>query len=118
MKPARPKRTRLRAAAKANVPGLADAQVKAIQERIGHHFKDRSLLVQAFTHPSAVAAADSVRLSNQRLEFLGDRVLNLLIAERLGYLKAEQLTPALNDIERIGRMPAALTTRLKQRQQR
>ena len=83
MKPARPKRTRLRAAAKACVPSLSDVQVKAIQDRIGHHFKDRRLLVQALTHPSAVASADSVRLSNQRLEFLGDRVLNLLIAERL-----------------------------------
>lgn len=83
MKPARPKRTRLRASARACVPGLADAQVKVIQERIGYHFKERALLVKALTHPSAVAAADSVRLSNQRLEFLGDRVLNLLIAERL-----------------------------------
>ena len=83
MKNARPKRTRLRAAAKACVPSLTDAQVKTIQDRIGHHFKDRDLLVRALTHPSAVAAADSIRLSNQRLEFLGDRVLNLLIAERL-----------------------------------
>jgi ribonuclease-3 len=83
MKNVRPKRTRLRAAAKACVPSLSDAQVKTIQDRIGHHFKDKDLLVRALTHPSAVAAADSIRLSNQRLEFLGDRVLNLLIAERL-----------------------------------
>ena len=83
MKSARPNRTRLRAAAKASVPSLSDAQVKTIQDRIGYHFKDRQLLVQALTHPSAIASADSVRLSNQRLEFLGDRVLNLLIAERL-----------------------------------
>jgi ribonuclease III len=83
MKPARPKRTRLRAAAKAWVPSLTDAEIKTIQDRIGHSFKDKALLVQALTHPSAVAAADSVRLSNQRLEFLGDRVLNLTIAERL-----------------------------------
>ena len=83
MKAARPKRTRQRAAAKANVPSLSDADVKTIQERIGYSFKDRDLLVRALTHPSAVASADSVRLSNQRLEFLGDRVLNLIIAERL-----------------------------------
>tara|TARA_R110002051_G_scaffold109095_1_gene181833 strand:+ start:71 stop:436 length:366 start_codon:yes stop_codon:yes gene_type:complete len=49
---------------------------------------------------------------------LAEAETHLLIAERLGYLKAEQRTPALNDIERIGRMLAALTTRLKQRQQR
>ena len=83
MKNSRPKRTRLRAAAKACLPSLSDIQVRMIQERIGYHFKDRQFLVQALTHPSAVASADSVRLSNQRLEFLGDRVLNLLIAERL-----------------------------------
>ncbi|KCZ89440.1 ribonuclease III [Hyphomonas johnsonii] len=83
MKPARPKRTRLRAAAKASTPGLAEAAIKDIQERIGYRFKDAGLLIRSLTHPSAVAAADSIRLSNQRLEFLGDRVLNLLIAERL-----------------------------------
>lgn len=43
---------------------------------------------------------------------------HLLIAARLGYLTAEQLKPLLADMERIARMLSALTTRLKQRQQR
>ncbi len=83
MKAARPKRTRLRANAKKNQPSLSNDAIKAVEERISYRFKDRILLVKALTHPSAVGAGDSVALSNQRLEFLGDRVLNLVIAERL-----------------------------------
>lgn len=83
MKPARPKRTRLRASAKKVQPRLTDEAIKTVEARISYHFKDRILLVKALTHPSAVGAQDSVALSNQRLEFLGDRVLNLVVAERL-----------------------------------
>jgi ribonuclease III len=84
MKPARPKRTRLRVAAKAAaLRQPTDECLKAIEAASQHRFKTPALLHQALTHPSAVAAADSVRLSNQRLEFFGDRVLGLIIAERL-----------------------------------
>lgn len=54
-----------------------DRVLADIEERIGHRFADRSLLVRALTHTSAVGpAADSY----QRLEFLGDRVLALTVA--------------------------------------
>ena len=46
--------------------------------RLGHEFRDPSLLVQALTHGSRGGAGD-----NQRLEFLGDRVLGLVMAEAL-----------------------------------
>lgn len=46
--------------------------------RLGHEFHRPELLVEALTHPSVGGAA-----SNQRLEFLGDRVLGLVIAEAL-----------------------------------
>lgn len=49
-------------------------------DRIGHDFADPSLLAQALTHRSAGAP------HNERLEFLGDGVVNLLIAEAL-YLR-------------------------------
>ena len=46
-------------------------------DRIGHVFADQGLLAQALTHRSAGAP------HNERLEFLGDGVVNLLIAEAL-----------------------------------
>lgn len=47
-------------------------------DKLGHKFKDQNLLKRALTH----ASADAVT-SNERLEFLGDRVLGLIIAEKL-----------------------------------
>nr|WP_216366885.1 ribonuclease III [Halovulum dunhuangense] len=48
--------------------------------RLGHDFTDASLLEEALTHASH---SGPVRRDNQRLEFLGDRVLGLVIAEAL-----------------------------------
>lgn len=59
----------------------ADA-VAELEHRIGHRFNDRDLLERALTHSSVGEGAREVR-HNERLEFLGDRVLNLCAAERL-----------------------------------
>ncbi|MEM6535853.1 MAG: ribonuclease III [Pseudomonadota bacterium] len=84
-RPARPKRTRLRAAAKAKKrPTLSPDARKALETAIGYRFKDESLLTRALTHPSLIDDFDGgPRFSNQRLEFLGDRVLGLVIAQML-----------------------------------
>lgn len=58
------------------------AAVEDLEARIGHTFADRDLLERALTHPSVGDGAREVR-HNERLEFLGDRVLNLCAAERL-----------------------------------
>jgi ribonuclease III len=55
---------------------------KGLEARVGHHFKDRSLLKRALTHAS-VRQATAKRRDNERLEFLGDRVLGLAVAELL-----------------------------------
>ncbi len=55
-----------------------DAALAALEERIEHHFADRELIRTALTHASA-----STGTSYQRLEFLGDRVLALVISEML-----------------------------------
>lgn len=49
---------------------------------LGHTFKDEALLAQALTHPSASKRKDAAR-AYERLEFLGDRVLGLVMAEWL-----------------------------------
>jgi ribonuclease-3 len=59
----------------------ADA-VAELERRIGYRFNDRDLLERALTHSSVGEGAREVR-HNERLEFLGDRVLNLCAAERL-----------------------------------
>jgi ribonuclease-3 len=56
--------------------------VAALEQALGHTFKDRELLDRALTHASVGDGARNVR-HYERLEFLGDRVLNLLAAERL-----------------------------------
>jgi ribonuclease III len=49
----------------------------ALQERLGHRFRDARLLVQALTHRSHSTP------HNERLEFLGDGVLNCIVAAEL-----------------------------------
>ncbi len=59
-----------------------DAQdLSALEERLGYRFKEIALLEQALTHKSFVTGRKHA--SNQRLEFLGDRVLGLAVAEML-----------------------------------
>ena len=58
--------------------GVAD--LERLAKVLSHQFGDAALLEQAVTHPSASSPA---RPDNQRLEFLGDRVLGLVIAEAL-----------------------------------
>jgi ribonuclease-3 len=59
-----------------------EAAVAELETRIGHRFQDRELLERSLTHASVGKGAKKVR-DNERLEFLGDRVLNLIVAERL-----------------------------------
>src|SRR4051812_9050734 len=54
------------------------------EERIGHRFKDPALLEQALTHVSALARVRQRGGSSyQRLEFLGDHVLGLIVSDML-----------------------------------
>ena len=56
------------------------AELQAFAKRLGHGFANPELLQRAVTHASI---SSSTRPDNQRLEFLGDRVLGLVIAEAL-----------------------------------
>ena len=62
-------------------PGdAAPSDIAGLEARLAYRFKDPGLLVQALTHSSA---AGSRGQSNERLEFLGDRVLGLIVARLL-----------------------------------
>lgn len=56
--------------------------VAELERRIGYRFQDRELLERALTHASVGDGARGVA-HNERLEFLGDRVLNLCAAQKL-----------------------------------
>lgn len=58
------------------------AAVAELERRLGYTFKDRDLLERALTHSSVGDRMPQVH-HNERLEFLGDRVLNLIIADEL-----------------------------------
>jgi ribonuclease-3 len=77
------------------------ADLKAFEGRIGHVFRQPAHLICAVTHPSI---SSPTRPDNQRLEFLGDRVLGLVLAEALlaadGKASEGQLAPRFNALVR------------------
>ncbi|MEI9863304.1 MAG: ribonuclease III domain-containing protein [Limisphaerales bacterium] len=54
-----------------------------LQQRLGHQFRDESLLRLALTHPSVAHERNEVSVHNQRLEFLGDSVLGLVLSRQI-----------------------------------
>lgn len=56
------------------------ADLAAFCDRLGYRFDAPDILIEALTHPSV---SSTTRPDNQRLEFLGDRVLGLVMAEAL-----------------------------------
>ncbi len=54
-----------------------------LEERIGYKFRNPLLLAEALTHPSVAHEMQRKHFDNQRLEFLGDAVLQLVMTERL-----------------------------------
>ena len=75
-----------------------------LQFRLGYRFADPDLLNRALTHSSAISPSKRIEHSCQRLEFLGDRVLGLVVADMLyrRYPKANEgeLSRTLNTLVR------------------
>ena len=61
---------------------VLDSIAARAEEILGYEFKDKALIIRALTHPSAVEA-DPVELSYERLEFLGDSYLGIIIGKAL-----------------------------------
>ncbi len=56
---------------------------KPLEKNLGYTFKDRQLLITALTHKTYAFEAQTPVEYNDRLEFLGDSILNLIITEKL-----------------------------------
>ena len=64
--------------------GYSPTELRELQRQIGYRFKDPLLLVHALKHRSYVYARQGHGIdSNERLEYLGDAVLDLVVAEFL-----------------------------------
>lgn len=74
--------------------------IEKLEAKIGYIFSDKNLLSNALTHQSSLDESDFVEKGNQRLEFLGDRILGLVISDYL-YTHSQdfpegELAPRLN----------------------
>ena len=59
---------------------ISPARLEEIQQKIKYRFKDPGLLVRAFTHTSYVNEKQLHNMeSNERLEFLGDAILDAIL---------------------------------------
>lgn len=95
------KRRKNRSRGTTHPPALSAEMRATLQEKIGHRFKQPELLDRAMTHRSA-AQGRAAEWSNERLEFLGDRVLGLVVAEamleRFPLAREGELAPRLNSV--------------------
>ncbi len=81
-----------------------DISDSEVEMRLGYVFSNKQLLRRALTHSSAISPGKRIENSYQRLEFLGDRVLGLVVADLL-FQRAPQanegeLSRTLNSIVR------------------
>lgn len=69
-----------------------------LEERLGYKFRNGLLLAEALTHPSISLERKDYPFDNQRLEFLGDAVIQLVITEHLYRLFPESPEGALTKL--------------------
>ena len=55
--------------------------MQELEQIIGYEFKDKSLMLRALSHTSYINEVKSIPESNERLEFLGDSVLSLIVSD-------------------------------------
>lgn len=60
-----------------------EARLRSLEERLGHRFRDLALLDRALTHTSYVNESGETGGHNEAMEFLGDAVIGLVVAELL-----------------------------------
>ena len=64
-----------------------------LEIKLNYKFRNKSYLIQAFTHPTFINSDEKVMGSYQRLEFIGDSVLDLLVTQYLFADDENQYSP-------------------------
>jgi ribonuclease-3 len=72
------------------------ASIDVLTEILGHRFKSAAILEEALCHPSAASGSDDRVHGYERLEFLGDRVLGLVMADLLLHAYPDENEGALS----------------------
>jgi len=76
------------------------SELKTIEDRIGYTFENKDLLIQSFTHRSYVNENRKILDShNERLEYLGDAVLGLLVTDYLYVSYPDKAEGELSDLK-------------------
>ena len=73
---------------------ICDSEVRSmLQKKIGYHYRDEEKLIQALTHRSYIneLKVNNGRQHNERMEFLGDAVLELVVSDYL-YQKYDEIS--------------------------
>lgn len=81
---------------------MTQKELDVIQEKIGYKFKEQYLLTQAFTRRS-YAAENQNREDNEKLEFVGDKVLDFIVVKKLTNLygfKSEALVQTHESVKK------------------
>ncbi|RMH40514.1 MAG: ribonuclease III [Deltaproteobacteria bacterium] len=78
-----PSPPRAGAGSRYSLPVTGASDLSALERRLGYRFRDRALLVRAVTHRSFANEHPDAGGDNERLEFLGDAVLDLVVGEQL-----------------------------------
>ena len=60
---------------------LRKRRLAPLEEKLGYIFEDKSILIEALTHPGVIGVSKAKVKSNQRLEFLGDSILQAVITD-------------------------------------
>jgi len=78
------------------------ASLDRLQKALSYQFRDPGLLQQALTHKSCSAPDDKKGLmSNERMEFLGDAVLNCLVTDHLYHLYPDKSEGQLSKVKSL-----------------
>ena len=87
---------------------MTDAEIDEVESIIGYEFSDKKLLIAALTHQSYVNEHGDKESNYQRLEFLGDAILDFVVAEILYYTSKDDAGKMTKDrIKVVSRAPLA-----------